>query len=151
MWPECVGSSRMMKALMPLTGPHIPLNYIQLSTYGTLCIMYPTPPSTSTDCPGAQWCPDAGLGGGHSGHHPATHQEHALTFSEAIHTGRVYYTTTVLSAFTLSDPAELSVLKVPGWRWSLRALSGRHLGYVAEEEEPFWQLFTRRARLFWQV
>ena len=22
---------------------------------------------------------------------------------------------------------------------------------VAEEEEPFWQLFTRRARLFWQV
>ena len=42
----------------------------------------------------------------------------------------------VLSAFTLSDPAELSALKVPGWRtrngsgkrWSLRALSRRHLG-----------------------
>ena len=24
MWPECVGSSWMKKALMPLTGPHIP-------------------------------------------------------------------------------------------------------------------------------
>ena len=36
-------------------------------------------------------------------------------------------------------------------RWTLRALSGRHLGYVAEEEEPFRQLFTRIARLFWQV
>ena len=41
--------------------------------------------------------------------------------------------------------------KWSGKRWSLRALSGRHLGYVAEEEEPFRQLFTRRARLFWQV
>ena len=30
-------------------------------------------------------------------------------------------------------------------RWTLRALSGRHLGYIAEEEEPFRQLFTRRA------
>ena len=24
-WPECVGSSLMMKALMPLTGPLVPL------------------------------------------------------------------------------------------------------------------------------
>ena len=38
-------------------------------------------------------------------------------------------------------------------RWSLRALSGRHLeGYVAEEEELFWQLIHNEvARLFWQV
>src|SRR4029434_293262 len=27
-------------------------------------------------------------------------------------------------------------------RWTLLALNGRHLGYVAEEEEPFQQLFS---------
>src|SRR4029434_6311070 len=27
-------------------------------------------------------------------------------------------------------------------RWTLLALTGRHLGYVAEEEDPFGQLFS---------
>ena len=49
------------------------------------------------------------------------------------------------------DGALETVKKWSVKRWTLRALSGRHLGYVAEEEEPFRQLFTRRARLFWQV
>ena len=32
-----LGSSWMTKALMPLTGPHVPLTQIQLGTYETLC------------------------------------------------------------------------------------------------------------------
>ena len=55
--------------------------------------------------------------------------------------------------FTPREPAEFRALKVPGWRtankkkcgvkrWTLLALNGRHLGYVAEEEEPFRQLFS---------
>ncbi len=36
MCPECVGSFWMTKALMPLTGPHVPHIWIQLRTSGTL-------------------------------------------------------------------------------------------------------------------
>ena len=54
----------------------------------------------------------------------------------------------MLREFTLTEPAEFKALKVPGWRtangkkcsvkrWTLLALNGRHLGYVAEEEELF--------------
>ncbi|XP_010879603.2 la-related protein 4 isoform X1 [Esox lucius] len=38
MWPECVGSSWMTKASMPLTGPQVPQIRIQLRPSGTLCI-----------------------------------------------------------------------------------------------------------------
>lgn len=37
-WSECVGTSGMTKALMPMTGPHIPQRWVQLRTSGTLCI-----------------------------------------------------------------------------------------------------------------
>lgn len=47
----------MTKQLMPLTDPHVPLTYIQLSTHGT-----------TTDCPGAKQCPDLGLGEDPPGH-----------------------------------------------------------------------------------
>ena len=54
---------------------------------------------------------------------------------------------------TLTEPSEFRALKVPGLRtengqkcsvkrWTLLALNGRHVGYIAEEEEPFWQLFS---------
>ena len=52
------------------------------------------------------------------------------------------------------DGALQTVKKCSVKRCTLLALNGRHLGYIAEEEEPFRQLFTRRgqkARSFWQV
>lgn len=55
-WPECVGSSWMMKALMLLT-------------------------STATDCSGAYWCPHPGLGGELQGHHPPIYQGHEVVGS----------------------------------------------------------------------
>ena len=60
----------------------------------------------------------------------------------------------MLRAFTLTERAEFRALKVIRLRtengkkkcsvkrWTLLALNGRHLGYVAEEEEPFRQLLS---------
>lgn len=53
----CVGSFWMVKALMPLTGSHIPhTNWEPLGCY-TL-----DPTSSTTDCPGAHGCSGLGLG-----------------------------------------------------------------------------------------
>lgn len=41
-----------------------------------------TPPSTTTDGPGDQPCPDPGLGWDLAGHRPLTHQEHAQMSGE---------------------------------------------------------------------
>lgn len=51
-----------------------------LNSSGTSCI------AASADCPGANWCPDAGLGGDPPRHHLLSHQKHARTM-EAVLTG----------------------------------------------------------------
>lgn len=38
MGPKCVGSFWMVKALVPVTGPHVPKTWIQLRRSGTFCI-----------------------------------------------------------------------------------------------------------------
>ena len=45
-----------------------------------LALLFPWP--KSTDCPGAQWCPDPGLGGDPPEHHHPTHQEHVQMLSD---------------------------------------------------------------------
>lgn len=57
----------------PLTGWYVSLTQVQLSTY----TIHATPAITTTDCLGAQWCPDHGHGGDPPGHHPLTNLENA--------------------------------------------------------------------------
>lgn len=75
-WPECVGSFWMMKALMPLTGPLVPQTSTQLRTSGHYVSEHPMLLISTTECPGAHWCPDQDLAGDPPGHHPPIHQDH---------------------------------------------------------------------------
>lgn len=48
---------------MQLTGPHIPQTWIKQRTCGTLCIVHPIAPSSTTDYLRAHGCLDPGLEG----------------------------------------------------------------------------------------
>ena len=70
MWPECVGSSWMMKGIEATD--RLPCS----SDLNPIAAMGRYVSRTATNCPGAHWFPDPGLGGDPLGHHPPTHQEH---------------------------------------------------------------------------
>lgn len=66
----------------------VPQIKIQSSTMGTSSLR-PLPPRSSTDCPGADWCLNPGLGRDPPGAHPSFHQKPAqmlhMQFVEAKH------------------------------------------------------------------
>lgn len=60
------------KASMPLTGPHVPRTWIQLQPLGYY-IYIGVHPNITTDCPGAAFCSNPGLGGESPGYHLLSH------------------------------------------------------------------------------
>lgn len=67
MWQECVSSTWMTNTLMPLTSPLVPKPEYN---WGLWDIRHQQLPHHSTDCRGAEWCPNPGVGGDPPEDHP---------------------------------------------------------------------------------
>lgn len=98
---ECVSSSWTIKALILLPFPPPPRPEFNQVPLGHHVLLRPLLPRHTTDWPGADWCPNPGLGGDPPGDHLSSYQQRAQIL-QGVHSGtRSPHYYTLLQYYTL--------------------------------------------------